>query len=64
MLRPCILLAAALIGGAGGQVTVLGATVTLERRFAWVLLDYRWTNVQQRLAEAGRATLVFERRDR
>jgi len=50
--------------GAGGQVTVLGATVTLEGRFAWVLLDYRWTNVQQRLAEAGRATLVFEQRER
>ena len=50
--------------GAGGQVTVLGATVTLEGRFAWVLMDYRWTNVQQRLAEAGRATLVFERRER
>ena len=48
--------------GAGGQLTVLGATVTLEGRFAWVLMDYRWTNVQQRLAEAGRATFVFERR--
>jgi ketosteroid isomerase-like protein len=50
--------------GAGGQVAALGATVTLEGRFAWVLMDYRWTNVQQRLAEAGRATLVFERRER
>jgi len=50
--------------GAGGQVTVLGATVTLEGRFAWVLIDYRWSNVQQRLAEAGRATMVFERRVR
>jgi len=50
--------------GAGGQVTVLGATVTLEGRFAWVLIDYRWSNVQQRLAEAGRATMVFEQRER
>lgn len=49
---------------AGGLVTVLGATVTLEGRFAWVLMDYRWTNMQQRLAEAGRATFVFERRER
>ena len=51
-------------GGPGGQVTVLGATVTLQGRFAWVLMDYRWSNVQQRLAEAGRATFVFEQGER
>src|SRR5437867_8371112 len=28
--------------GSGGQVTVTAATVTLEGRFAWVMLDYRW----------------------
>jgi len=50
--------------GNGGQVTVIGATVTLEGQFAWVMLDYRWTNAQQRQAEAGRATFVFERRER
>jgi ketosteroid isomerase-like protein len=50
--------------GNGGQVTVTAATVTLEGRFAWVMLDYRWINAQQRLAEAGRATFVFERRER
>jgi ketosteroid isomerase-like protein len=49
--------------GNGGQVTVTAATVTLEGRFAWVMLDYRWTNAEQRLAEAGRATFVFERRE-
>ena len=48
----------------GGQVTVMAATVTLEGRFAWAMLDYRWINAQQRLAEAGRATFVFERRER
>ena len=48
----------------GGRVTIAGATVTLEGRFAWVLLDYRWVNAQQRLAEAGRATFLFERRER
>jgi len=48
----------------GGRVTVTAATVTLEGRFAWVLLDYRWINAAQRLAEAGRATFVFERRER
>ena len=50
--------------GAGGEITVLGATVTLAGRFAWVLMDYRWTNAQQRQAEAGRATFVFEQRER
>ena len=50
--------------GNGGQVTVIGATVTLEGGFAWVMLDYRWINAQQRQAEAGRATFVFERRER
>src|SRR5690349_9701022 len=28
--------------GHGGRVTVATATVTLEGRFAWVLVDYRW----------------------
>jgi ketosteroid isomerase-like protein len=50
--------------GPGGQVSVTAATVTLEGRFAWVMMDYRWTNAQQRLAEAGRATFVFEQRER
>ena len=48
----------------GGRVTIAAATVTLEGRFAWVMMDYRWVNAQQRLAEAGRATFVFERRER
>jgi ketosteroid isomerase-like protein len=50
--------------GNGGRVTVTATTVTLQGRFAWVLLDYRWINAEQRLAEAGRATFVFERRER
>jgi ketosteroid isomerase-like protein len=50
--------------GNGGRVTITAATVTLEGRFAWVMLDYRWINAEQRLAEAGRATFVFERRER
>ena len=59
-------LAAPRLAGVGpsGQVTVLAATVTLEGRFAWVLLDYRWINAQQRQAEAGRATFVLQRRER
>jgi ketosteroid isomerase-like protein len=50
--------------GNGGRVTVTATTVTLEGRFAWVLVDYRWINAEQRLAEAGRATFLFERRER
>jgi len=44
--------------GYGGRVTVVAVTVTLEGRFAWVLLDYRWYNLAQNQAEAGRATFV------
>lgn len=50
--------------GAGGRVTITAATVTLEGRFAWVLLDYGWLNAQQRQSEAGRATFVLEQRER
>lgn len=46
----------------GGRVSVAAATVTLQGRFAWVMVDYRWVNVEQRLAEAGRATFVCEQR--
>lgn len=49
--------------GYGGRVTVLAATVTVAGRFAWVMVDYRWINAQQRLAEAGRATFVCEQRE-
>ena len=49
--------------GYGGRVTVAAATVTIAGRFAWVLVDYRWSNAQQRLAEAGRATFVCEQRN-
>jgi hypothetical protein len=48
----------------GGQVTVAAETVTIVGRFAWVMVDYRWLNAQQRLAEAGRATFVCEQRER
>jgi len=48
----------------GGRVTVTATTVTLEGRFAWVLVEYRWINAEQRLAEAGRATFLFEHRER
>ena len=44
----------------GGKATVASVTVTLQGRFAWAMVDYRWVNVEQRLAEAGRATFVLE----
>jgi len=47
----------------GGRVTIAAATVTLEGRLAWVLVDYRWMNQAERRAEAGRATFICERRE-
>lgn len=44
--------------GYGGRVTVAAVTVTLEGRFAWVLVDYRWYNLAQNQAEAGRASFI------
>jgi SnoaL-like protein len=46
--------------GHGGRLTVAAAAVTLEGRFAWVMVDYRWINSQRNQAEAGRATFVCE----
>lgn len=49
--------------GYGGRVTVATATVTVSGRLAWGMVDYRWFNLQQNQAEAGRATFVFENRE-
>ncbi len=48
--------------GYGGRVTVATAAATLEGRFAFVLVDYRWVNAQRNQAEAGRATFVCEQK--
>ncbi len=48
--------------GYGGKVTVAAASVTMEGRFAWIMVDYRWINSQQNQAEAGRATFVCEQK--
>jgi hypothetical protein len=48
--------------GLGGRVTVAAATVTLQGRMAWGVVDYRWFNVAERQADAGRATFVLEQR--
>ena len=47
----------------GGRVTVAAATVTVEGRFAWAMVDYRWVNSADQRAEAGRATFVCEQRE-
>jgi len=46
--------------GYGGKVTIAAATVMLEGRFAWAMVDYRWFNTERNQAEAGRATFVCE----
>jgi hypothetical protein len=48
--------------GFGGRVTIAAATVTLQGQFAWAMVDYRWFNVTERQAEAGRATFILEQR--
>ena len=48
--------------GWGGRTTITGVTVTLEGRFAWALVDYRWSNLRQPQVEAGRASFVCEQR--
>lgn len=49
--------------GPGGRITITAATVNLEGRFAWVLVDYRWVNQADRRVEAGRATFICELRE-
>jgi len=50
--------------GLGGRITVAAATVTVDGRFAWVIVDYRWVDVARSLAEAGRATFICQRGQR
>lgn len=46
-----------------GSVTATVANATVEGQVAWVLVDYRWTNPAERRAEAGRATIILEKRN-
>lgn len=50
--------------GSGGRITVAAAAVTLEGRFAWSVVDYRWVDAPHNLAEAGRVTFVCEQQPR
>jgi hypothetical protein len=40
------------------------ASVTVEGRWAWAAIDYRWIGSQAGQIEVGRATLVAVKRDR
>ncbi|HXV90214.1 MAG TPA: nuclear transport factor 2 family protein [Gemmatimonadales bacterium] len=46
--------------GYGGRITIASVSATMEGRFAWVLLDYRWVNVEANNIATGRATVVCQ----
>jgi hypothetical protein len=46
--------------GHGGRITVSAASATMEGRFAWVTLDYRWVNAATHNTVAGRATVLCQ----
>ena len=46
--------------GYGGRITIASVSATMEGRFAWVLLDYRWVNVEANNTATGRATVVCQ----
>lgn len=48
----------------GGRVTVGSSTLTVEGRWAWAVVDYRWIGSQPGQIESGRATVVCVRRER
>lgn len=45
----------------GGRVLITAANATVEGRWAWALVDYRWVNQAERRGEVGRATFICER---
>ena len=46
----------------GGRVLITATNATVEGRWAWALVDYRWANQAERRGEVGRATFICERR--
>jgi hypothetical protein len=46
--------------GYGGRISIASVSATMEGRFAWVLLDYRWVNVEANNTATGRATVVCQ----
>lgn len=53
---------AGISSSAAGRVTISAASATIEGSVAWVLVDYQWLNPAERRVEAGRATIICERR--
>ena len=45
----------------GGRVTLGSASVTVEGRWAWAVIEYRWIGSQRSQVEVGRATIVCAR---
>ena len=46
--------------GYGGRISIASVSATMEGRLAWVLLDYRWVNVEANNTATGRATVVCQ----
>jgi hypothetical protein len=46
--------------GYGGHIVVAASSTTMEGRFAWVTLDYRWVNAEADNTAVGRATIVCQ----
>jgi hypothetical protein len=46
----------------GGRITLGSSAVTVEGRWAWAVVDYRWIGSAPNQIEAGRATFVCVRR--
>ena len=42
----------------GGRVTIGSSSVTVEGRWAWAVVDYRWIGSQPNQIESGRVTVV------
>lgn len=48
----------------GGRIALGSSSVTVEGRWAWAVVDYRWIGSQPNQIESGRATVVCVRRDK
>ena len=42
----------------GGRITLGSSSVTVEGRWAWGVIDYRWIGSQPNQIESGRVTVV------
>ena len=42
----------------GGRITLGSSSVTVEGRWAWAVVDYRWIGLEPNQIESGRVTVV------